>query len=197
MQITPLWSLLKLKTIERDEKITATLGCSVPFDVDDDLDDNEMSSYYKAESVLAVSTNDVGWIVGAAALVLAIAWLLGVIQSPTGKANTVARKRDEQPVSSESEDEQASSPEPLDDIQIQPDESGNDTPETQVEDEQNIAALESTIEIIESVEERTEEETNASASGRLASLRQEMGTDDAPQREGSLEDRMKDFFGGK
>ena len=193
----PLVFIENPKTIERDEKITATLGCSVPFDVDDDLDDNEMSSYYKAESVLAVSTNDVGWIVGAAALVLAIAWLLGVIQSPAGKANTVARKRDEQPASSEIEDEQASSPEPLDDIQIQPDESGNDTPETQVEDEQNIAALESTIEIIESVEESTEEETNASASGRLASLRQEMGTDDAPQREGSLEDRMKDFFGGK
>ena len=34
------------------------------------------------------------------------------------------------------------------------------------------------------------------ASGRLASLRQEMGGDDLNQREGSIEDRMKKFFGG-
>ena len=68
--------------IERDEKITATLGCSVPFDVDDNADDDSMSSYYKAESILTVSTNEIGWVVGVAALVLAIAWLLGAIQAP-------------------------------------------------------------------------------------------------------------------
>ena len=156
-----------------------------------------MSSYYKTESVLAVSTNDVGWIVGVAGLVLALSWLLGVLQSPTNQPKPVGRKRSENTASTQTDSKQAPSSEPVDDIQIQPDteEQGEEAPE--VEDEQNIAALESTIEVIESIQELEEEETDASASGRLASLREEMGTDDAPAREGSLEDRMKDFFGGK
>ena len=196
-EYAPLVFIENPKSIERDEKITATLGCSVPFDIDDDPEDNSMSSYYKTESVLAVSTNDVGWIVGVAGLVLALSWLLGVLQSPTNQPKPVGRKRSENAASTQTDSDQTPSSEPVDDIQIQPDteEQGEEAPE--VEDEQNIAALESTIEVIESIQEIEEEETDASASGRLASLREEMGTDDAPAREGSLEDRMKDFFGGK
>ena len=196
-EYAPLVFIENPKSIERDEKITATLGCSVPFDIDDDPDDNSMSSYYKTESALAVSTNDVGWIVGVAGLVLALSWLLGVLQSPTKQPKPVGRKRSENTASTQTDSKQAPSSEPVDDIQIQPDteEQGEEAPE--VEDEQNIAALESTIEVIESIQGLEEEETDASASGRLASLREEMGTDDAPAREGSLEDRMKDFFGGK
>ena len=47
--------------------------------------------------------------------------------------------------------------------------------------------------MIERVEEAVEEEPTAS--GRLASLREEMGTDSGVEREGSLEDRMSKFFG--
>ena len=50
-----------------------------------------------------------------------------------------------------------------------------------------------TIEVIERIEEAVEEEPTAS--GRLASLREEMGTDSGVEREGSLEDRMSKFFG--
>ena len=67
-------------SIERDEKITATLSCSVPFDTDDNPEDDSMSTYYKPENVLAVSSNDVGWIVGVAVLILALSWLTGVVQ---------------------------------------------------------------------------------------------------------------------
>ena len=57
--------------------------------------------------------------------------------------------------------------------------------------------IESTIEVIESVEETPLDTADATASGRLASLREEIGTDGAPQREGSIEDRMKKFFGNE
>ena len=57
--------------------------------------------------------------------------------------------------------------------------------------------VESTIEVIETVEETDAEPTNTTASGRLASLREEIVTDDAPQREGTMEDRMKKFFGNE
>ena len=58
-------------------------------------------------------------------------------------------------------------------------------------------AVESTIEVIETVEETDTEPTNTTASGRLASLREEIVTDDAPPREGTVEDRMKKFFGNE
>ena len=73
----------RIPTVSKgDEKITATLACSVPFDIDDNPEDDTQSAYYKSESLLAVSSNDVGWIVGVAGLVLVVAWLLGAIQAP-------------------------------------------------------------------------------------------------------------------
>ena len=53
--------------------------------------------------------------------------------------------------------------------------------------------VDSTVEVIESIEVIEEEDTTAS--GRLASLRDELGEGEGPAKEGSIEDRMKEFFG--
>ena len=53
--------------------------------------------------------------------------------------------------------------------------------------------MDSVVEVIESIEVIEQEDTTAS--GRLASLRDELGDGDGLQREGSIEDRMKEFFG--
>jgi len=52
---------------------------------------------------------------------------------------------------------------------------------------------EQVVEVIEVVEE--EPELPATASGRLASLREEMDETSTVNEKGSIEDRMKDFFG--
>ena len=182
-------------SIERDEKITATLACSVPFDIDDDPEDDTQSTYYKSESLLAVSSNDVGWIVGVAGLVLVVAWLLGAIQAPkpptpkpsTGKGEARTKVNEEEPTTT--------APETLDDIQLQTvEDEAPSEPEPSADEDM---VIESTIEVIESVEETPLDTADATASGRLASLREEIGTDGAPQREGSIEDRMKKFFGNE
>ena len=54
-------------------------------------------------------------------------------------------------------------------------------------------STENSNEVIESIEVIEQEDTTAS--GRLASLRDELGDGDGLQREGSIEDRMKEFFG--
>lgn len=182
-------------TIERDEKITATLACSVPFDVDDDPEDDTLTTYYKSESLLAVSSNDVGWIVGVAALVLVVAWLLGAIQGP--KPGKKAVKEKVQPTSPETQEEVTPSiTEPLDDMQLQSVEVEATPEPVPVVEEMEVAAT--TIEVIESVEQpETGPPADTTASGRLANLREEIGTDDAPAREGSIEDRMKKFFGNE
>lgn len=182
-------------TIERDEKITATLGCSVPFDIDDDPEDDSRSTYYKSENLLAVSSNDVGWIIGVAGLVLVVAWLLGAIQAPTSQARKPTSSKPETEKTSNEKTAASTMNEPLDDIQIQPDE-GKETGDSEpVVEEETI--IESTIEIIESVEESTVEDEDTTASGRLANLRDEMDTDGTPERTGSIEDRMKKFFGNE
>jgi hypothetical protein len=182
-------------SIERDEKITASLACSVPFDVDDNPEDDTRSTYYKSEGLLTVSSNDIGWIVGVAALVLAVAWLLGAIQAPKPEGSTTAATK--QPSAVSKTDETPSKPrqEPVDDMQLQPmDDDVQETPEASVDEEMMV---ESTIEVVETVEAIDTEPTSTTASGRLASLREEIDTDGAPKREGSIEDRMKKFFGNE
>ena len=182
--------------IERDEKITATLGCSVPFDVDDNADDDSMSSYYKAESILTVSTNEIGWVVGVAALVLAIAWLLGAIQAPRATPPSSATKKPNTKDSPQPESQRTPTTERTeedDDFNLQIEENV----ESEVEDEPAVPVdeveRESSTEVVESIEVIEEEDTTAS--GRLASMRDELGEGDGPAKEGSIEDRMKKFFG--
>ena len=183
-------------SIERDEKVTATLSCSVPFDTDDNPEDDSMSTYYKPENVLAVSSNDVGWIVGVAVLILALSWLTGVVQvgkkqqqpQPTQRKPAKDTKQPEAPEVSES----TSTDEEQDDfhLEVVPLE---EAPAV----EEEISAVEEApvVEVFEE-EESTPVPEDTTASGRLADLRQEMGGEDVDEREGSIEDRMKKFFGG-
>ena len=181
-------------SIERDEKITANLACSVPFDIDDNPEDDTRSTYYKSEGLLTVSSNEIGWVVGVAALVLAVAWLVGAIQSPKPKAGKTPTAGRENSAPTVNENSTPASVAPEDDMQLQPvEEPEEEVSESFVEED----IVESTIEVIETVEETDAEPTNTTASGRLASLREEIVTDDAPQREGTMEDRMKKFFGNE
>ncbi|MCH1529117.1 MAG: hypothetical protein L7S46_05255, partial [Candidatus Poseidoniaceae archaeon] len=177
--------------IEKDEKITAVLSCSVPFDVDDDPEDDTATTFYKPESLLSVSSSDVEWIFGSAIVVMAIAWLSGIIrprqeatprQALAPKTEIKASKKEE-PV------------EEIDDIQLEMDDTEEE--EISVEFSQHdtlpVDDVTSTIEIIET--EDATVESNPSASGRLASMRDELGENDVEEREGSIKDRMDQFFG--
>ena len=182
--------------LTKDERITASIACSLPFDLDDNPDDDSMSDFYETESLLAVSSSDVGWIVGVGAFIVALAWLIGFIQPQQTRKSDVksASTTKKQPADTELKSEEVNVEVEEDDFNLQIDEV--DVPETNEEstEETSGETIESTtIEVIERIEEAVEEEPTAS--GRLASLREEMGTDSGVEREGSLEDRMSKFFG--
>ena len=80
-----------------------------------------------------------------------------------------------------------------DDIQLEIDTTPAEEPA--IEDEMHSEESQPMIEVFDDVE-TAPEPVDETASGRLASLRQEMGGDDQNEREGSIEDRMKKFFGG-
>lgn len=63
------------------------------------------------------------------------------------------------------------------------------------EEELSIGEPEPVVEVFDEIEAEPESE-DETASGRLANLRQEIGGDQVDDRQGSIEDRMKRFFGG-
>jgi len=201
-EFAPVVSIENPNSIEKDERITATVSCSVPFDIDDNPDDDTKSAFYKSEGLLSVTSNEVGWVLGVAAVLFSAAWFGGLIRPPAPR-NQLQKTPDRQPKPAQKESGKAeeeteknveisnveTEPE-SDDIQFQLEEPVEETPPDTEEVQRNA------VPVIEVIEE-TQPDAPATASGRLASLREEMGEQGDEQREGSIEDRMKDFFGDR
>ncbi len=201
-EFAPVVSIENPNSIEKDERITATVSCSVPFDIDDNPDDDTKSAFYKSEGLLSVTSNDVGWVLGVAAVLFSAAWFGGLIRPPAPR-NQLQKTPDRQPKAAQKESGKAeeeteknveisnveTEPE-SDDIQFQLEKPVEETPPDTEEVQQNA------VPVIEVIEE-SQPDAPATASGRLASLREEMGEQGDEQREGSIEDRMKDFFGDR
>ena len=143
-----------------------------------------------------MSTNEVGWVVGVAGVVVALAWLLGGVQAkkPRQGRTKPAKQTSSSPAAETANQGPVAAPDLVDEddfnLQIDRTESDEVTEEVEVVPE----ITESMVEVIEHVEPEPEP-VDITPSGRLASLREEMGDGDVQQREGSIEDRMKKFFG--
>jgi hypothetical protein len=174
--------------LRKDDKITASIACATPFDIDDNPDDDSKSIYYQPENILSVSSSDAGWIVGIASVILALAWFGGLIRpqneqdsGPTSSLDLTASSS-AVPTPSSDEVEVIEQEEDISLEKIEP-----DTSEViSVEDE----VLPSTIEVFEAPEP-----ADVSPSGRLASLRSELDDTEDVEPSEPLEDRMDRFFG--
>ena len=200
-EFAPVVSIPEPREVERDERLTATISCEAPFDIDDNPSDDTASTYHEPTSSLAVSSSDAAFIIGTAILLVAVAWAAGVVRRPatsTAKATTSRPKPAEE--SNTSEDKAVeTTPAPVeeeDDISMVLEDEDYETEHTEVVDldvleEDELDDVE-TLTIVEQIpqEDRT-------ASGRLASLRQELGDDEtSSEPKEKLEDRMDRFFGG-
>ena len=196
-EFAPVIQIKNPDNIERDEKVSATLACSLPFDIDDNPEDDTMSTYYKPANILAVSSSDIGWIIGVAGLMVAIAWLLGAVQfggkKPIETPPTKQKEKRAKPEQHVDKESNSEAPVEEDDMQLEIDTTPAEEPA--IEDDMHSEESQPMIEVFDDVE-TAPEPVDETASGRLASLRQEMGGDDQNEREGSIEDRMKKFFGG-
>ena len=196
-EYAPVIQIKNPNSIERDEKVTATLGCSLPFDVDDNPEDDSLSTYYKPANILAVSSSEIGWIVGVAGLMVAVAWLLGAVQ--IGSKSQAMRPSEKKPAKRPQTEENSQSKtqteqlEEEDDMQMEV--VVSPTEDSVPEEELSIGESEPVVEVFDEIEAEPESEDDT-ASGRLANLRQEIGGDQVDDRQGSIEDRMKRFFGG-
>lgn len=199
-EFAPVVSIPEPSNVERDERITASISCDSPFDVDDNPDDDSASTYHKPTSALAVSSSDAAFIIGTAGLLLVLAWAAGVVRMPNNASSSTSPVKGKASEETEHRVEQvkktSAKPVDEDDISI--------VVETEEEPHTDIEVVESNdehVSMVEDIEDLTVVESvpeeNRSASGRLASLRQELGEDENdPEPKEKLEDRMDRFFGG-
>jgi hypothetical protein len=183
-------------TLKTDMKLTATLSCEQPYDIDDNAEDNVMSTFYKEDSVLAVGGDDLVIATGLAAILIVIAWLAGLFKvSSTKTGNEASSSSQGTAISSDAEENSASDKlsskqdalkqqqaKMDDEITLHSD--GEDTP---------VQDKEAAIEMIEVFDEVETEDT--STLGRFASLRDEIrGDEEATTSSEPVEDRMNQFF---
>lgn len=201
----PVVSVANPGTIKNDEEITATVSCTVPFDVDDNPEDDTKRAYYEAESLLTVTSSDVGLIIGISLAIVTIAWFAGAIRPKQTTQRNRTTSKEEKPVQERpsntpegptsvptvnEEDDLHVVVDPIDEVNEERAEMEEAEDEHQKED--NTLDL---VEVIEVSQEEVASDDTRSASGRLASLREEIGEGDGAKPDGNIEDRMKNFFG--
>ena len=205
-EFAPVISIEEPQGVEKDERITATIGCDAPFDLDDDSSDDTASTFHRPSSMLAVSSSDMAFIAGTAAAIVLVAWVAGAIRPRTTTGGKQVSEGDDD----RTQDPPVKSPEPLpttdteptndeadddisivaDDVDVEHDPLSSDEAVAQDDLTPPSAEEEATV-LVEHIPVQ-----DTSPSGRLASIREEMGADDqnsAPTE--SIEDRMSRFFG--
>ena len=167
--------------------LEATLVCDAPYDIDDNPDDNTVTTIFYAKSEPVVEQSEMVTIVIVATVLLIVGYFTGMLH-PKGQEQEeeIQESKTRVPVSppletqpkdtTEDEDEEFSF-EPIPDTLVEVFEEVMDEP----------AKVDEVIEL--------DEELDVTASGRLASLRSEI--EDGENKPESREERMKRLFGDR
>ena len=173
--------------MKQDEELEATLRCDAPYDIDDDATDDIKTAFYNAPEQPLVEGSEIIVSLGVAFILLVVAFLAGATR--TGPSNKMSKpvqtKSEPRPQDGKEIQQEPSVEEEVDEFSFVP---VDEAPEIGTETVDTTHALVEAIEVIEMPEEE-----DASPSGRLASMRDEL-TDDGPSPEGR-QDRLRQFFG--
>tara|TARA_B110000467_G_scaffold164674_1_gene194980 strand:+ start:15 stop:4253 length:4239 start_codon:yes stop_codon:yes gene_type:complete len=183
-------------TLKTDMKLTATLSCEQPYDIDDNVEDNVMSTFYKEDSVLVVGGDDMVIATGLAAILIVIAWLAGLFKAGTTKTRDEASSGSQGAgISTNAEENLASDnlSSKQDALKQQQEKMDDEITLHSDEEDTPVQDKEAAIEMIEVFDEVETEDT--STLGRFASLRDEIrGDDETTTSSEPVEDRMNQFF---
>jgi hypothetical protein len=177
-------------------KLTATLSCEQPYDIDDNQEDNVMSTFYKEDSVLTVGSDDMAIATGLAAILIIIAWLAGLFKVGTTETGNEASSTSQEITSPASTKDNSTSD------KLSSKQDAIKQQQTKMDDEITLHSdgedaplqdQEAAIEMIEVFDEVEPEDT--STLGRFASLRDEIrGDEELNNSSEPVEDRMNQFF---
>jgi len=172
-QYSPILIFYPPSSVSDKSQLTAKVSCDSPFDVDDDPSNDEQSVTWNVEQADIVESSDLLWSGGIAILILSIAWFLGIIGP--------------QRVDWVEEDIQ----QPVKEGKLKKVEQKIDKQAAMLKTEQ-LAKPEPEEKPKPVIE--IEQEDDDSASGRLASLRTELASDDPQSDRTGINDRMEQFF---
>ena len=171
---------------DNDDLIRAEFRCASPYDIDDNPDDDTAQAYYKSAKSEIIESSQVIFSALTAIIVLGVAYFAGLLTTnkPRSQKSQKIKQSTEIPKTIEqTEKVEESMDEEIDDLSFEIAEDNNFTEEI--------------IEVIEHDEAEptiSNETDQSSASGRLASLRDEIMTDEKPTDTRPISDRMADFF---
>ena len=171
--------------LEKDDLVKAELSCNVPYDIDDNPDDDTAQAFYKPSDTSPLEDSDLFIGILTAIVVISLAYFVGLMSS---KKPTKEKPRKQET------SKQSKSVQEIEEI-IEVTEIDNEIDDFSLETEHE----EDNTEPIDLDEAPPPEpipvaEDDNTASGRLASLRDEMSSDDKPKDTRPLGDRMADFF---
>ncbi len=171
--------------LQKDDVVNAELRCSSPYDIDDNPSDDTAQTFYKPPKSEIIESSEILFGVITTGIILMLAYFSGFIgtakiqsKKPTKKANKHVKQEIDQ--TSIVENKEIKEIEETDDISLEP---------SVIEEE--IIEIDEQQEIID---KPIIDLDDATASGRLASLRNEIMDDERPPDNRPLADRMSDFF---
>ena len=168
--------------LSNDDLIRADLSCASPYDIDDNPEDDTAQTYYKATKSGIIESSELIYGVLTTTIILGVAYFTGLLS--TGKPKQKKTVKQEKTVS-ETVDE--------------PEQPIDEALPKEIDDFSIEFAEDNALEVIEilgddEIDEEIIDIDDSSASGRLASLRDEIMTDEQPRDTRPLSDRMADFF---
>ncbi|RZD41980.1 MAG: hypothetical protein CXT70_03605 [Methanobacteriota archaeon] len=170
-------------------KLTATLSCEQPYDIDDNLEDDVMSTFYKEDSIIVIESSDLVFAVSLASLLIIIAWFAGLFKASSTETSTKPLTSSQRQKSTAETDADS----PTNDLAAKQVSVDDEITIHSEDDEIPVQNIKADLDMIEVIEEPVSEDT--SALGRFASLRSEIhGDEDIEAPSGPIEDRMDDFF---
>ena len=172
-------------TLKDDDLIRAELRCSSPYDIDDIAADDTAETYYNKQNSDIIENSEFMFGILTIIVVLTIAYFTGFLT--TNKTRVAKPKQSSQQVNDADENDDV--------VEDEPQPEGDDLDDFSIEFEDDNS--EEVIEIPdEEITESNPQEIidDSTASGRLASLREEILTDERPVDTRPLSDRMADFF---
>lgn len=167
-----------------DDEIRAEFRCASPYDIDDNPEDDTAQAFYKPAKSEIIESSQLMFSLFTIIIILGGAYFAGLLtpnKPRKAKPQKVKQETTMTETSEQIEKIEDIVEEEIDDFSLEIEQDTNDEIVEIIELDESEATISESIE-------------DSSASGRLASLRDELMTDDKPVDTRPISDRMADFF---
>lgn len=171
--------------LSKDDLIKAELRCNIPYDIDDNPEDDTAQAFFQPADTSALQDSDLVFGILTAVAVLSLAYFVGLLNNKnTSKPKPTKLQTNEQTTTDQDTKEVVEVTEiisEIDDFSLELEEHTDDSAPIDIDEAPPADP------VIIAQDDHT-------ASGRLASIRDEMSSDEKPKDTRPLGDRMADFF---